>query len=482
MKEEFNTLLPTVLPLVLEGCTSTTGVSPVDGEDDTPCLDGVLDGAGDDTTPNNFTVTLDFIETKVAALNTLTLVAYNSKQHMIPYLEQCWTVVLHYLQYVHPTLRVTSRKTAEALLTIVSVAYPPPNGVWKPGVEANQQPLSSQLSSLLNVVMPIYISCIERDPQVDVVVATINTLTQLIKQFGPAAVEPHVGPLVSALGLIYNNGTQCQLEKDDEEDLAEDYYDSQGEDVQNKFSLLEETGLLLAALAKVFRQRWNLYFPLCEQLMPWLSNKEEGLRSEAVATYAQIVEMLGEDVTPKLDFFITVGLRMMTDPYPISSSNAAYLAGLVCANTGAPSKQYYPSLLSAVPALFPHEESVDNACGLLGRMIMANPDAVPLEQVLPIMVSHLPLKRDMEENKSVYPVIAGLVLGRHPAVAPLLPTLVQLFCELLSDEGVQNEVKEKMGEMLVFLFREFPVEMQQVPLSELQRENLQKLVGCVNMG
>lgn len=49
-------------------------------------------------------------------------------------------------------------------------------------------------------------------------------------------------------------------------------------------------------------------------------------------------------------------------------------------------------------------------------MILRAPEAVPLEQVLPLFLSNLPLKQDSEENDPVFSCIFLLLRMEHPAV------------------------------------------------------------------
>jgi len=49
-------------------------------------------------------------------------------------------------------------------------------------------------------------------------------------------------------------------------------------------------------------------------------------------------------------------------------------------------------------------------------MITAHVDAVPLDQVLPVLLKALPLKRDFEENGPVWKVILDLVIRGNQLV------------------------------------------------------------------
>lgn len=62
----------------------------------------------------------------------------------------------------------------------------------------------------------------------------------------------------------------------------------------------------------------------------------------------------------------------------------------------------------------------DNACGCVARMIVKAPNAVPLDQVLPLLLSNLPLKQDFQENDPVFSCIFLLLKMEHPSVINLL--------------------------------------------------------------
>ncbi|XP_042570115.1 importin-4-like [Cyprinus carpio] len=51
---------------------------------------------------------------------------------------------------------------------------------------------------------------------------------------------------------------------------------------------------------------------------------------------------------------------------------------------------------------------IDNLCASLCRMIMSHVQGVLLEQVFPALVARLPLKEDMEENKTIYSCLTFL--------------------------------------------------------------------------
>ena len=92
---------------------------------------------------------------------------------------------------------------------------------------------------------------------------------------------------------------------------------------------------------------------------------------------------------------------------------------------------YYLELLQALHPLFSLTSKgteggvVDNAAAAVARMIMAVPTAVPMEQVLPVLLSALPLKTDRSENESVYTCLLGLIHLRHPEAMRSLDAILR---------------------------------------------------------
>lgn len=166
MGEDFKQVLPQVLPFIIQACADTRGVTSENEVAEALGLGMLyiyaskLTDENDGEPAENYTVTMSFVDSKVSALETLALFAYNCKEHILPFLKPCLEIVYHYLSYVHPGIRKVNsarfslnrfkaaRKPAEALLTVVSQAYPSPGGKWRAGVPADQQPLSNETRSI----------------------------------------------------------------------------------------------------------------------------------------------------------------------------------------------------------------------------------------------------------------------------------------------------------------------------------------------
>lgn len=95
-------------------------------------------------------------------------------------------------------------------------------------------------------------------------------------------------------------------------------------------------------------------------------------------------------------------------------------------------------------------------------MITAQPHALPLSQVLPVLISALPLKEDMEECEIVYGCLCGLVLAGHSEILPLVPQLISVFAKAVVANETPSDVKLGIGRAVMQLCSQYGDQMQSV--------------------
>ena len=94
-------------------------------------------------------------------------------------------------------------------------------------------------------------------------------------------------------------------------------------------------------------------------------------------------------------------------------------------------------VLSNLIAKETHAGARDNIIGAIARLIITNHTIVPLEQVFPVFVNHLPLKEDLEENKTVFKCILVLYQNGHAILHSHMKQLLKVAVETLpnNDDG-----------------------------------------------
>jgi len=122
---------------------------------------------------------------------------------------------------------------------------------------------------------------------------------------------------------------------------------------------------------------------------------------------------------------------------------------------------------------------MDNACGVVARLILSSPQSIPLDQVLPVFLNALPLKKDMQENKSVYNSIFSLFRTQHPALSPHVPTVISIFARVLGNPQVEQELQIEMVNLIKSLISQHSGHIEGIikALPSQEQQNLQKFLS-----
>lgn len=170
---------------------------------------------------------------------------------------------------------------------------------------------------------------------------------------------------------------------------------------------------LAAALGPDFPELWKLFE---KSILRFVSSSENLERATAVGVLAEVITGMKDAVTPLTGRFLPLLLKRLDDEDPQTKSNAAYATGrLIEATNDASVISQFPTILQKLEPCLQQKVSrlPDNATGCLSRMILKQHDKVPIADVLPAIVSILPLQNDYEENEPLYKMIAQLCKFRR---------------------------------------------------------------------
>lgn len=138
--------------------------------------------------------------------------------------------------------------------------------------------------------------------------------------------------------------------------------------------------------------------------------------------------------------------------------------------------QDYPMMLSVFSNMLSKETDkrvIDNLCAALCRMIMSNVEGVPLDQVVPALVAQLPLKEDLEENKTVYGCLAMLSSHNPALILSQMKKLVSASSHVLGtqelDEKTQTAVVTLLRDMAQRNTPEFEGAVRSLPAEQKMR-------------
>jgi len=299
----------------------------------------------------------------------------------------------------------------------------------------------------------------------EVAASACSTLYEACKKFGPGCIASCADAVNEAVTILVMERAPCQMAYEDDDPEKEDHDEVLIDDVTNVI------GVLAQMYGPNFEKIFDAMFPPLMKFCP--AHRPATDRSMAIGCLAEVAEAIGGGICKYLEQVFPMVINGLADPSVAVRRNSAFCLGALCFAAGAPLHQHYGKCLTALQPLlsvptqvgkFEKEQVVatkDNAVSVLAKMINSNPNALPMEQVVPVMLAACPLEVDLEEAQHVYPCIIKLfsshtqlmvsqlsatlsALGGALCAADLLDletrTAVVNFCKALPNElGAQLE-------------------------------------------
>ncbi|KAK9162268.1 hypothetical protein Syun_003170 [Stephania yunnanensis] len=326
---------------------------------------------------------------------------------------------------------------------------------------------------LAHTVMGIYIKTMTEDDDKEVVAQACTDVADIIKEFGYLAIEIYMPKLIEATLVLLQEESTCQhTESDSDED-----------DANHDEVLMDAVSDLLPAFAKSMGPHFGPVFAkLFDPLMKFArASRPPQDRTMVVACLAEVAQEMGAPIATYVDAVMPLVLKELASPEATNRRNAAFCVGELCKNGGEPTLKYYGEILRGLYPMFAESEPDavrDNAAGAVARMIIVQPNSIPLNQVLPVFVKILPLKEDLEESIAVYSCICNLILSSNPHILSLVPELVNLFAQVVVSAAETPEVKGLVGRSFSHLISLYGHQMQPI-LSNLSPVHANALAAFV---
>lgn len=307
----------------------------------------------------------------------------------------------------------------------------------------------------------------------DVVTEINRSVASTLKTTGPSILgqKAMMEQVITVLGTITTRCHPCQQDLGDEDENQDEVQGSSEWDWLIIDTALDVLIGLAAALGSQFAEIWKVFQ---KPILKFISSNEHIERSTAVGVVAECIAYMGSAVTPYTATLLPPLMHRLSDEDQETKSNTAYAIGQLVYHSEDESA-YLPSFPQILRNLEPllqiqAQRLQDNAAGCLCRMILANPNQVPIPEVLPALVDLLPLKEDYEENKPVYqclhklctslpmsPILEILTkvidVAGNPTVQELTPRLLPVFQQVLGppEEQLEDETKQLVIELVSIL-------------------------------
>lgn len=361
------------------------------------------------------------LDAKKGAITAIGEISEHCGAAFVPFLDQSVPLLQKAACNWHPRIKA---EVAAALPSLVATIVAADHGgtiKWEKGDIAGANPMSARTIAVVTTVLNQLVALLE-DEDVDTVGKACEGITSVIDVCGPHSLAIVANKcLENTLKLLKKEG-RCQLSED-----VEDLGDDEDEDDDHE-SFMSSTCDLVAMFAQVMGPHFVQYLPqflpaICAYTKPSRPVTDRSMALGCLGELAQALQIGIQDYWKGI--YLPLILAGLMDEEDIVKHNAAFCAGVCCESLGNLILADYPQLLQTIGTLFTVDPNttdssascVDNAVAAICRMIMASPENVPIDQVLPPMLKALPLKIDIVENETVFKCLLGLIQGNHPQVA-----------------------------------------------------------------
>ncbi|XP_026219835.1 importin-4 [Anabas testudineus] len=423
-----------------------------------------------------FSVENAYIDEKEDACDALGEIAFNTGAAFQPFLESSFQQVYDLRDFPHEDVR-------RAAFGGMGQFCRAQHKVWKDNpTEANHQ----ALQKLLDVVLPCFLETVRTEHERQVVMGVLESMNGIIKSCKEEVFRnpSRLKEVSHVIRDVLKKKTACQDgggdEADDEDQQAE--YDAMLQEFAGE-------GIPLVTSSVPADQ----FAPFLNDLLPLIMSKAKSSctvadRSFSVGTIGEILDALvnvsgGQRVAGRLsNRLLPVLVAGVKDSDPEVRNNSVFALGCLAQAAGPIVVSDYPMMLSVFSNLLAKESDlrvIDNLCAALCRMIMSNVDAVPLEQVVPALVARLPLKEDMEENKTVFKCLAMLYTHSPALVVKLMKPIVAASSHVLCNKSVDQENQNALAMLMKELAQHHLADFQ-AAVSSLPAEQQAKLSAAIS--
>lgn len=299
----------------------------------------------------------------------------------------------------------------------------------------------------LAILIPKISELIRTDEERIVVKASLDAFCDLLDELKADLFmdEQYKDVIYSCIDDVLNGKVACQFDEpivDDDEEESE--FDE---------AIIETAGDILPRLGKAMApQEFAMYFGrLYNYFMTKLqkSKKNEDAESQRAVVIGVISECfagLKERSATWMPALLPILLEGVNDKSDMVRNNSVYGLGELMLHADAEGFKFYPQALQALSQAVAKEKdsnTLDNICGALARLIIANSNLVPLKDVLPVFIQYLPLRQDFDENMSVFKCLHVVYQQGNPVIAELMEKIILIALSVLMKKQHPNDGKSK---------------------------------------
>ncbi|XP_065064233.1 importin-4-like [Rhopilema esculentum] len=462
LKKDMSKYLSKIVPKMIESLKSTEGFMSVPLKDEPSFLleDDLVGGEGDggeeDDDEEGYTVENAYIDEKEDTCNSISEIAEETVEEFLPYIEECFNEVFLFVDDPNVGLRKAAIMSCAAMSSVLYTALKKKGSSdFSPAIKLTEKTFS------------VTLNIIDNEHDQSCVMAAVDAVNQLLKSFkgGELQVKELADKIANASHNLLLAKTPCQQDGDDS--FSEEDEESQAE---MDTILFEKAGDILPLLAQAvggeaFKPYFEAFFPLLIKRTKKSCAVSE--RSFAVGTMAEIIQAMGKHTTSYVEQLVQLFLSTVKDSDDEVVSNSIFGLGVVAESAGEASIPYFSNILQTLFSIAnsnPPALVIDNICGAVARLIMTSLNDLPVQQVLSVLVTHLPIKEDNSENETVMKCICFLYRTAIQLIEPYIGQLLGYMMQTLVTQGsgLKPETRKALKEILTEIKERSPSDFMSV--------------------
>lgn len=411
-----------------------------------------------------------------------------------------------FVHYINDILKVLTDQIEESF-SIGAIAI---DTIWKivaalndstnkfPVGAVSSSYVAPELLNIIKVARDITLNSLISEYDISFVHPLLINLNDALREIGPIVIMDNgdsssLEKLCVELMKLLKGEHPCQATELDEE--KDDELDASEADVLLFDSSLDVLIALSIALGNDFNR---IFASFKDVILKNMQSASKNKRSIVIGGLAEISNALGSNNEYSADLLSVFVEVLANDSYLDVKSNAAYGIGIIIFNSTAPITSAFQNILSSLSKLLAkaENENIDdeetkdmidrsyaNACGCVARMFLKSPELVPVDQILPVLLSHLPLKTAYEEYTPIFNLIIQLYQTNFALIDQYTSSTVEIFAAVFTkeQERLKLEVEATLGrEQDLDRMKQFPADGLREQVVELLKFIESKHPGSIS--
>ncbi|KAK9877960.1 hypothetical protein WA026_020178 [Henosepilachna vigintioctopunctata] len=486
MKEEIAPALPKVVEQMILSIQSSEGITyseddkkedydvygELSSDEETADEEDLYSTDSDESGQCRFSVENAYNEEKEQACLTLKEICAQIGHGFLPYIEKSFEEIFKLVDYPQENIRKTS---LDALLQFCLTLH-----------KVNTSETKQALQKTLEMFIPKCGELIRTDEERSVVVGALDCYALLLKEVkGEAFVaEGHREAIMNCVIDVLTHKTMCQ----DTDVSVLNSLESIGEttDTEQDELLLESACDIIPKYGEAIKpDDFVLYFPNILQLLTVRTIKQNSIaqRSFAYGTLAECMKCLDVYVETFVPQLLQIWLTGLKDSADEVRNNSVFGLGEMILHGKDKIFRYYGDILSELASAVSretHAGTLDNICGALAKMIITNCNEIPLGQVFPAFLQHLPLRDDFQENEAVIKCFCLLYQNGNPVIRENIETVSKVSIHILTKDQTPNDkTRNILHTLLKSIRQDFVSEFNSIA-SQLDLKSMEILHQVLN--